>query len=483
MNYKMVIKLSGKIFLVEAVLLLLPLLIALLYREDTVTAFLIPFLILLFLGGTSHLVFAKQKFNETIYAKEGFVVVALAWVLTSFVGAIPFTISGAIPSYLDSLFETVSGFTTTGATILADVESLPYSILFWRSFTHWIGGMGVLVLLLALLPQSEMRSMHLLRAEVPGPTVGKIVSRIHVTARILYGIYIALTFLEVLLLLFGGMPLFDSLLHSFGTAGTGGFSLKNASIGAYGSSYFEIVISIFMLLFGINFNLFYLLLIGNWRRVWRSGELRCYLGLVCSSVVLIGMNIYPLYQNVWTSFRLSLFQVSSIVTTTGYATVDYNIWPEFSRTMLVLLMFVGSCAGSTAGGLKVSRVMIMVKNIFQEVKQMIHPKSVLAIKQDGEIVDQIVVKRVNSYFATYSILFALSLLLLSFDRFDGVTNFTAVAACINNVGPGLELVGPIGNYGAFSGLSKVVFIFDMLLGRLEIFPILILFHPGTWKSR
>ena len=392
-------------------------------------------------------------------------------------------ISGFIPNYVDSVFETVSGFTTTGASILTDIEIIPRGLLFWRSFTHWIGGMGVLVFIMAILPLSGGRNMHIMRAEVPGPEVGKLVYKLSNTAQILYGIYMAMTALEVILLVIGGMPLYDAFVHSFGTAGTGGFSIMNKSIGAYNSLYFDIVIGIFMLLFGMNFNLYYLLLMRDFRSVWKSEEMRLYFGIAGASTVAIAINlIHRMGTGVGSAFRQSFFQVSSIMTTTGYSTADFNTWPTFSKIILVLLMFIGASAGSTGGGVKVSRILILIKHAVSEMRRLIHPRAVVPVRVDGKTVESRTIRGVYVFIGVYLILFNASVILLSLDpnTKDPVTAFTAVASCFNNIGPGLEIVGPTGNFAGFALPSKILLSFDMLLGRLEIFPILMMFVPNFW---
>ena len=479
MNYKMVFHIIGRILLVEALLLAVPLAVSLIYREDILLAYVLPILLLI---ATGLALGYKQPKNSAIYAKEGFFVVSLSWIVISLFGALPFWLSGAIPSYLDSFFETVSGFTTTGASILAEVESLPMSLLFWRSFTHWVGGMGILVFVLAILPKVETSSIYLMKAEVPGPQVGKLVSKTKLTARILYGIYIILTLIQILFLLAGGMPLFDSITNAFATAGTGGFSIKNASIGAYHSAYIDWIITIFMILFGINFNLFYFVISGQLIAALKSEELRWYIGIIAGAALLIAGNILPLYGNIGEALRHSSFQVASIITTTGFATVDFNAWPTFSKGLLVLLMFLGACAGSTGGGLKISRVVMLVKSAVRELRHYLNPRSVMSVKFEHKTVDSAVIGGVHLYFVIYAILFVVSVFLMGLDQFDLITNFTSVASCINNVGPGLELVGPMGNYSAFSPLSKLLLSFDMLAGRLELIPMLILFSSKIWKK-
>ena len=479
MNYGMIIYILGYIMKVESAFMLIPMIISAYYDESSVVAFIITTIILLVIGIACTL---KKPKNKVIYAKEGFIIVALAWILMSIFGALPFYLSKTIPSFVDCFFEVVSGFTTTGATILKDIEILPKGILFWRSFTHWIGGMGVLVFVLAIAPLAGGRSIHIMRAEVPGPTMGKLVPKLKHTAIILYGIYIVLTVVLIILLVLGGMPLFDSLIHAFGTAGTGGFSNKNISVGFYNSAYFEWVITVFMILFGINFNIYYFLLIKNFRKVIKNEELICYLGVVLISIALITLNIAPLYENISESFRHSSFQVASIITTTGYATVDFNFWPEFSKVILILLMFFGASAGSTGGGLKIARIILLFKSGAREIKRMIHPRNVSSIKLDGKIIDNETINGVNTYFTIYMMIIFLSIVILSLDNFSFATNATAVISCMGNVGPGIDVVGPMGNYSGFSAFSKIVLSLNMLIGRLEIYPMLVLMYPSAWKK-
>ncbi|WP_300417774.1 TrkH family potassium uptake protein [uncultured Oscillibacter sp.] len=478
MNYQMIGFVIGRILWTEAALLLLPVLTALLYGEP-VLPFLGPVLLLLIAG----LPFRKKPKQTALYARDGFAVVALAWLLMSAFGALPFLISGYIPSYIDAFFETVSGFTTTGATILTAVEPLSQSVLFWRSFTHWIGGMGVLVFVMAVLPMTDGRGMHLLRAEMPGPSVGKLVSRMSDTAKILYGIYLAMTLIEIVLLLLGGMPLFDSCIHAFGSAGTGGFSSKNLSVGAYDNVYFDVVIGIFMLLFGVNFNLYYFLLVRRFRDVFQSEELWAYITIVGASVLAIAVDILHMYESFAQSLRYSFFQVASIITTTGYATADFNLWPTFSKGILVVLMFVGACAGSTGGGIKVARIVILAKASWGDMRKMLHPNAVTPTRFEGKALTDKHIRSVHLFITVYLLVFTVSFLLLSLDGFDIVTTFTALTACINNIGPGLEVVGPMGNFSGFSWWAKLLLSFDMLVGRLEIFPMLLLFAPSIWKRR
>lgn len=479
MNIKMVTKTVGRLLKAEALLMLLPLFVSIYYKENNLYVYGIVIGLILLVG--TIMTIPKPE-TKVIYAREGFVIVSLSWILMSFFGALPFVISGAIPSFVDALFETVSGFTTTGASILSDIEALPKSILFWRSFTHWIGGMGVIVFVLAILPKREMQSMHILRAEVPGPTVGKLVSKTTVTARILYIIYTVLTIAEIISLLCCKMPLFDSVTTAFATAGTGGFSVKNTNIAAYNNVGAEMVISLFMLLFGINFNLFYLFLIKQFKRVFKSEELWTYLGVIVISILLISYNIYPLVENFGTALRQAGFQVISIITTTGFVTADFAQWPMFSQMILFILMFIGACAGSTGGGLKVGRIIIMVKAAWRELRRAINPKRVKAIKLDNAIIEKDVVITTSSYFVIYMLIIGFSSLLISVDNFDFTTTITAVVTCINNVGPGFSSVGPIENFADLSDFSKIVLATNMLIGRLEIFPIMILFMRSTWKK-
>ncbi len=481
MNYKMVAYLLGRIFIIMAVLMCLPLALAFFRHESTFFGFLVAVLAQLLLGVA--LGFKKPK-NSEIYAKEGFVVVAGCWLFTSLFGALPFYISGEIPSFIDAFFETVSGFTTTGASILNDIESLSSSALFWRSFTHWIGGMGVLVFVLAIMPKSHAtQSMHIMRAEAPGPTVGKLVSRMRNTARILYAIYLALTLLEVASLCLAGMPFFDSLLTSFATAGTGGFAIKNASIAAYDSALADMIITIFMFLFGINFSLFYLMLSGSILQALKSEELHWYVGIIGTAALLITLNILPQYKSFLDALRYAVFQVVSIITTTGFVTADYETWPIFSQTILMILLFIGACAGSTGGGLKVSRVLILIKASFSQMRQQIRPRSVTALRLEGKPLEAGVVSTVMAYMSIYAFTFVASHLLLSLDNISYTTGFSAVATCLNNVGPGLDAVGPVHNFSGFSGFSKIVLCFNMLAGRLELFPMIALLSPATWHRR
>ncbi len=442
MNRRMIFSVVGKIVTAEAGLLILPLATAVLYGENCVWAILQTILLALVLGQAMVLLSRPQ--NRVIYAREGFCITALAWIFMSAVGALPFVISGEIPHFIDAFFETVSGFTTTGASILADVESMSKGLLFWRSFTHWVGGMGILVFVTALLPSVSDRAIHILRAEMPGPIVGKIVPKSKDTAMILYKIYLGMTVAEVLFLLLGGMSLFDSLIHTFGTAGTGGFSSKADSIAAF-SPYCQWVITIFMLLFGINFNLYYLLLIRRFRSVLQSTELWAYLGIVLVGIALVAANVRDLYSTFAETLRHSSFQVVTIATTTGFATTDFNLWPGFSKGILLLLMFIGSCAGSTAGGLKVSRVVIMVKNVGRQLRQLVYPRSVTAAKFEGKTLDAHTANGVGVYLTVYLLCFVAIFLLLCLEDMSFTTHFSAAAACFNNIGPGFDIVGPAAN--------------------------------------
>ena len=479
MNNRMIAYIIGRILLTEAALLVLPLLVTFLYGDSPVP-FLIPILLLALCGGAMGW---KKPKSTALYARDGLAVVALAWICMSLFGALPFVLSGDIPNYVDAFFETVSGFTTTGSSILTEIEPLSRGGLFWRSFTHWVGGMGVLVFVMAILPMNDGHGMHLMRAEVPGPTVGKLVSRMSDTAKILYSIYLVMTVVEIVLLLVGGMPLYDAAIHAFGTAGTGGFSCRNLSVGAYDSVYFDVVIGVFMLLFGVNFNLYYFLLIRRFRDVLHSEELRAYLLIVAASVLAIAVNISHLYQSFAASLRYAFFQVSSIITTTGYATADFNAWPAFSKAILVILMFVGACAGSTGGGMKVARIVILAKTSVCDMRKMLHPNAVATVRFEGKPIGEKNIRSVHLFLTVYLIVFTISCLLLSLEEMDLVTTFTAVAACMNNIGPGLEVVGPMGNFAAFSPWAKVLLSFDMLVGRLEIFPMLLLFAPSIWKRK
>ena len=478
MNLTILIHILSWILLCECALLALPLLVAALYLEHgALLAFAAAMGLCLLFGVL--LVHRKPR-NRVFYLREGFVITALSWIVISVMGALPFLFTGAIKDPIDALFETVSGFTTTGASILPDVEILPRSLLFWRSFTHWIGGMGVLVFLLTLLPLTGGSHVNLMKAESPGPQVEKLVPKVQSTAKILYGIYIALTVIQILLLLAGDMPLFDAVTVAFGTAGTGGFGIKNDSMASY-SPYLQNVVTVFMILFGINFNFYFLLLLRKFKRALFLEEIRWYLLIIIASIAVITANIHGLYENIGQAIQQAAFQVGSIITTTGFATADFGQWPEVSRTVLVILMFVGACAGSTGGGFKVSRIIILFKTVRKELLHFLHPQGVAKISMDGKMVPHEVMRSINVFMVAYVLVFSLSVLLIGFDNHDLVTNFTAVAATLNNVGPGLELVGPTQNFSIFSGGAKLVLIFDMLAGRLELFPLLLLFRKETWQ--
>lgn len=465
--------------LIEAGLLLIPAVTGLICHEQaSFRAFLISALAAAAAGGLLSLVRTR---GSNIYAREGFAIVGLSWIMLSLFGCLPFIISGQIPDFADAFFETVSGFTTTGSSILTDIEALDKSMLLWRSFTHWVGGMGVLVFAMIIIPLGGKRSMHLLRAESPGPSSGKLVPKMRDTATILYGIYIALSVILLIFLMAGGMPLFDSLINVFGTAGTGGFSNHGASIAYYDSKYFEIVIGIFMLIFGVNFNVYFLLLLRRFRAAAGNEELHWYLGIVAFAVITIALNINSMFGSFREAVRYSFFQVSSVITTTGFATADFDQWPQYSRTLLILLMFVGACAGSTGGGLKVSRLILLIRTALRGVRRQIHSRSVESIRFGGQIIEEETISTCLIYLVIYLMIILASVLLISFDNFSFEANTTAVISCINNIGPGLGMVGPAGNFSAYSAASKLILSFDMLAGRLELFPILMLFAPSAWR--
>lgn len=479
MNFNIIIYMLGWIMNIEALFMLLPVMTAAIYRES------IGFI---YLGvaavcGLIGFFCTRKKPRLTMFfAREGFVTVAFGWIVLSFFGCMPFVISGEIPHIIDAMFEIVSGFTTTGSSIIPQVEDMSRATLMWRSFSHWIGGMGILVFILAILPMAGDYNMHIMRAESPGPSVGKLVPKLRITAKLLYSIYLGMTIVMVILLLVGGMPLFDSICMSFGAAGTGGFSCRNFGQAGY-TIYQQGVITVFMLLFGVNFNVYFLMLIRRPREAFRCEELRGYLAAVAISILLITINIRSLFPSLFMAFHQAAFQVSSIITTTGYATVDYNQWPEFSKCILLLIMFIGACAGSTGGGMKVSRVMIAFKEVKKEMSAVIHPRSVKVLKYEGKALDHNVLRSLNAYIILYFLIFGISLLIVSLDNFDFMTSFSAVAANLNNIGPGMSMVGPVSNYSSLSYLSKTVLIFDMLAGRLELFPMLVIMSPGTWKQR
>ncbi len=483
MNRRMVIYTLGEILLLEAALMCLPAAVSLIYHETCARAFLLTIAVAALISLL--MIRFSRPASQLIFAKDGFVIVALAWLGVSLVGCLPFIISGGIPSFADAFFETVSGFTTTGSSILTDVESKAHGLLFWRSFTHWIGGMGVLVLIMALVPSGSGRTMHILRAEMPGPIVGKLVPRVRDTAKILYIIYFVMTVLETILLWCGGdMDLFESLVHAFGTAGTGGFGIRGDSIGSY-SAYTQWVIAAFMLLFGVNFNLYYFILIRKFRAAFASRELWCYGGIVLVSATVVTINIAPLFAAFGERVRAAVFQVASIVTTTGYATENFDQWPGLSRGILFVLLFVGGCAGSTAGGLKISRVMLLFRIVKRDLQRLLHPRSVGVIRLEGKRVDEETVRGVSAYFIVYCLLLLAVFLLLSFGspEFSIECNISAAITCLNNVGPGVGVIGPAGSFAGYSNFSKIVLSFAMLFGRLEIYPLLLALIPSTWTKK
>lgn len=477
MNRSVIIHILGWILNFEAAFMVLPIIVAIIYGEKNGFAFLITMGLCLLFGILLSRIKPKSR---VFYAREGFISVALGWITLSIFGALPFIISGQIPHPIDAMFEIISGFSTTGSSVLSDIEALDYCMLFWRSFTHWIGGMGVLVFILAILPLARGESMHIMRAESTGPSVEKLVPRMRTSAALLYGIYIGMTILQILLLLAGGMPLFDALTITFGSAGTGGFAIKNNSIMSY-SPYLQNVITIFMFLFGVNFNFYYLILLRKAKDAFKIEEVKWYFIIVISAIILISLNTGG-FNGFFDAIHHSAFQVSSIITTTGYATKDFNLWPGFSKTILFLLMFIGACAGSTGGGMKVSRIVVLFKTIGKEMSYLLNRRSVKVIKLNGKKLENETVRSINVFFVAYILIFSASFLIISLDNYDFTSSFTAVVATLNNVGPGFELVGPLGNFSGFSNLSKLVMMFNMLVGRLEIFPIILLFSPSTWKK-
>lgn len=478
MNFRIIAYIVGWVCNFQAIFMVLPCITALVYQEHEFFAFLISMILCLIVGIP---LTARKPKNKVFYTKDGCVAVALSWLALCIFGSVPFVLSNSIPHTIDAFFETVSGFTTTGSSILTDVEVLPHCILMWRSFTHWIGGMGVLVFLLSLLPLAGGYHMNLMKAESPGPSVSKLVPKVQQTAKILYSIYIGMTLLQIVLLLIGNIPLFDTLCIAFGTAGTGGFGIRNDSMGSY-STYCQIVTTIFMILFGVNFSAYYLILTKKIRQALKFEEVRYYFGIIAAAILVIGLNTMHLFQNLGVSIQQAAFQVGSIITTTGFSSADFNQWPALSKTILVLLMFVGACAGSTGGGIKVSRILILCKAAKKEFQLYLHPNAVKKIKMDQKTITHDILRSTNIYLTLYLLIFAVSILLISLDNFDMTTNFTAVTATLNNIGPGLEIVGPMGNFSSFSYFSKCVLVFDMLAGRLEIFPLLLLFFKGTWKK-
>lgn len=476
----MIIKSLGVVVCIEALCMLPSLLVSLIYGQNDWKAFLFSIMITAACGLVMYLTRTR---SSNFYTRDGFAVVALSWILISAFGSLPFMFSGAISSPINAFFETVSGFTTTGSTILKDIEALPKGLLFWRSFTHWMGGMGVLVLTLAVLPTVGAGSFHIMKAEATGPSTEKLVPKLGQTAKILYTIYTVMTAIQVILLLISGMPLFDSLIHSFGTAGTGGFSVKNASVGAYNNVFAEVIITVFTLLFGINFTLYFQILKGNYRNALKDTEFRFYLGAVLASILLITIDLYAngLFS-AGESLRHSSFQVSTIITTTGYSTTDFNLWPSFSKIILVMLMFFGASAGSTGGGIKCIRIMLLFKIARREIMKVIHPRAVNTVKSGGNTVNDEILAETTAFFFIYMAVFAISSIIISIDGKDLVTSVTAVIAAISNIGPGLGDVGPLGNFSGFSGISKLVLSFNMIAGRLELIPMLILFSPLSWKK-
>lgn len=476
MNYGIVVYILGWIMNFEAAFMTMPCLVAAIKGERQGLAFLWVMLACVFVGV---LIVTHKPKNMTFYVKEGFVTVALSWIVMSVIGCLPFVMNGDIPNFIDALFETISGFTTTGSSILSNIEGLSRCSLFWRSFTHWIGGMGVLVFILAILPLTGGSNMNLMKAESPGPSVGKLVPKVRQTAIYLYGIYIVLTIIEVIFLLFGKMKFFEAVTTAMSTAGTGGFGIRNDSLMS-ASPYIQWVVTIFMILFGINFSVYFLILMKKFGMAIRHEEARVYLLIMLSAIIMIFINVRDLWESAADAIRHVSFQVASVMTTTGFCTADFDLWPQTSQTILILIMFIGACAGSTGGGIKVSRIMILFKSVGKEIVSYVHPRSVKKVKMEGKVVEHDVLRATNVYFITFAILFALSVFLLSFDGKGLVTNFTAVVASINNIGPGLEAVGPTQNFAGFSAFSKLVLMFDMLAGRLELFPLLLLLSPSIW---
>ena len=479
MNYSIVLYILGCVLKFESAFLVLPALVGLIYREHASVSYLAVAVLCLTLGV---LLTHKKPRSTNLYTREGFVAVALSWIIMSIFGAIPFVLTGDIPFYVDALFETISGFTTTGSSILTDVESISKASLFWRSFSHWIGGMGVFVFIMAILPMMGGSTMNLMKAESPGPSVSKLVPHVKDTAKILYGIYIAITICEATILRALGMPLFDSLTTTFGTVGTGGFGIRNDSIAGY-SPAIQITITVFMILSGINYTAYFYILTGKIKELFKIEEVRWYLAIIFGSVAVITWNVRSLYPTFSETLRHAFFQVGSIITTTGYATTDFDLWPALSKTLLVTLMFIGACAGSTSGGIKVSRILILLKTIRKELSLIIHPRQVKKIRMDGHPVDHETLRSANVFLVVYFVLLLTSMLLISVDEFDFSTNFTSVVTVLNNIGPGLNLVGPTQNFSIFSPFSKFVLMFDMLAGRLDLFPMMILLMPSTWKRK
>lgn len=479
MNHRLVTNILGKVFLLEAALMIPSLIVAFIYGEGDAPSFIITMVILSILGALFSLVKPKKY---KMFARDGIMIVSLAWVSLALFGGLPFLINGAIPSYVDCIFESISGFTTTGSSILTDVEVIPRGLLFWRSFTHWFGGMGVLVFFVALIPSMNGGTQHILRAESPGPSPGKLVPKIKDTSKILYAIYFVLTILCIICLVAAGMPIFDSMLHAFGTAGTGGFGIKNNSIAYYNSPLIYMILSVFMILFGINFTIYFQIIKRNFTEVKKNSELKLFLVIVFAATLIITSNIRGISGSLWEAFYQAFFQVSSLISTTGYTTTDYNLWPLLSKMILIFIMFTGSCAGSTAGGLKQIRIVIMLKTIRRTIKKLTHPRSVVLVKADGKLVDEDQISSIGIFCFSYFLIFMIAMLLVSFDNHDFETTFTAVLTAISNVGPAFGLAGPTGNFAFFSDFSKIVLSLCMLIGRLEIFPILLMINFNSWKK-
>lgn len=477
MNFPMIIHILGWILNFEALFLVLPLIAAIGFGENTIVPILITIAVCAAIGIP---ITMKKPKESSLHSRDGYVIVSLSWIVLSAFGALPFVFSGAIPNYIDALFETVSGFTTTGASILTDVEAMPKSLLFWRSFTHWVGGMGVLVFIMAFLPLSGGQNMHIMKAESPGPSVSKLVPRVKTTALLLYSIYLILTALEFIMLLFGGLTVFEALTTAFGTAGTGGFSVKNDGLASY-SDTVRMIVTAFMILFSMNFYVYFLLISKKFKESLKVAEVWYYLAIIAVATAIVTVNIKGMFPSVGAAFRNAIFTISSMISSTGFTAVDFNLWPELSRTIIVIVMFIGACTGSTGGGIKVYRIIVLFKSMGKELHTLIHPKQVKKIRMDSHEIEHEVIRAVNVFMVCFILVFVISLLCISFEDYDMITNFTAVTATINNIGPGLELVGPTANFAFFSPFSKMVLIFDMLAGRLELFPML-LFSPVTWKK-
>lgn len=478
MNFPMIIYILGWILNFEALFLIIPLVSAIAFGENTIVSILITIAVCAAIGIP---ITMKKPRESSLHSRDGYVIVSLSWIVLSAFGALPFVFSSAIPNYVDALFETVSGFTTTGASILTDVEAMPKSLLLWRSFTHWVGGMGVLVFIMAFLPLSGGQNMHIMKAESPGPSVSKLVPRVKTTALLLYSIYLILTALEFIMLLFGGLTVFEALTTAFGTAGTGGFSVKNDGLASY-SDTVRMIVTAFMILFSMNFYVYFLLISKKFKESLKVAEVWYYLAIIAAATAIVTVNIKGMFPSVGAAFRNAIFTISSMISSTGFTAVDFNLWPELSRTIIVIVMFIGACTGSTGGGIKVYRIIVLFKSMGKELHTLIHPKQVKKIRMDSHEIEHEVIRAVNVFMVCFILVFVISLLCISFEDYDMITNFTAVTATINNIGPGLELVGPTANFAFFSPFSKIVLIFDMLAGRLELFPMLLLFSPVTWKK-